>query len=165
MWIFFPSDDYVDHLIMHHATLPPALPLPRLPVSPQSVSDNPIKEWALDVSNLRKMKHLRLKRVGLDKFPEGIGRLNKLETLDLSDNRIDVLEQSTASLFKLTMLDLSGNDIPVRGTPPLRISFFLFAMAKQERIVWSACCIWPHAVCVPAHVVGEVKSISRINFR
>lgn len=74
------------------------------------------------------MKHLRLKGVGLDQCPEGIGRLNKLETLDLSDNRIDVLEQSTASLFKLTMLDLSANGIPVWDTP-LLVCAFMFPTA------------------------------------
>eukprot|EP00903_Cladosiphon_okamuranus_P008234 g7927.t1 len=81
-----------------------------------NVSHNPIKAWTLDVSGLRKMRHLRLKGVGLDQCPEGIARLNKLETLELSDNRIDALEQSTASLFKLKKLDLSGNNIPDLGS-------------------------------------------------
>ncbi|CAM9211411.1 unnamed protein product, partial [Ectocarpus fasciculatus] len=55
------------------------------------VSNNPIKSWSLDVSSLRKMKHLRLRGVDLDRCPEGIGHLNKLESLDFSENRIDTL--------------------------------------------------------------------------
>lgn len=59
------------------------------------------------------MKHLRLKGVGLDHCPEGLGQLDKLEALDLSDNRIDALDPGTAKLFKLTRLDLRGNSIKV----------------------------------------------------
>lgn len=97
-----------------------AAPAPPAPITcPESVSHNPIKGWTLDVSGLRKMRHLRLKGVGLDRCPVGIDRLNKLETLDLSDNRIDALEQSSASLFKLKVLDLSSNNIPVRTSSNL----------------------------------------------
>lgn len=92
------------------------LPLPAAPAPlHKSVSHNLIKAWTLDVSGLRKMRHMRLKGVGLDQCPQGIERLNKLENLDLSDNRIKKLEQSTASMFKLKKLNLSGNNIPVRG--------------------------------------------------
>lgn len=104
-----------------------------LPPHPyQSVSNNPIKDWTLDVSGLRKMRHLRLKGVGLDQCPEGIGRLNKLETLDLSDNRIAAFEQSTASLFKLTLLDLSGNNIPVRACASNSVDGFFTADASKH---------------------------------
>lgn len=93
----------------------PAPPHPRNPRNPRkSVSNNPITAWAPDVSGLRKMKHLRLKGVGLDRCPDGLDRLNKLENLDLSDNSITEFVQSATNLFKLKMLDLSGNNIPVR---------------------------------------------------
>ncbi|CAN0397457.1 unnamed protein product, partial [Ectocarpus sp. 13 AM-2016] len=95
---------------------------PRLSVHPQSVSNNPIKNWSLDVSNLRKMKHLRLRGVDLDRCPEGIGHLNKLESLDFSENRIDTLDQSMAALFKLKKLGLRGNNIRVIPAS-LRVNF------------------------------------------
>ncbi|CAM9251020.1 unnamed protein product [Scytosiphon promiscuus] len=79
------------------------------------VSNNPIEGWNLDVSNLRKMKRLRLKGVHLHQCPEGIGLLNKLESLDLSANRIGTLDQSMAALFKLTFLDLRDNNITDLG--------------------------------------------------
>ncbi|CAM9407149.1 unnamed protein product, partial [Ectocarpus sp. 6 AP-2014] len=80
------------------------------------VSNNPIKNWSLDVSNLRKMKHLRLRGVDLDRCPEGIGHLNKLESLDFSENHIDTLDQSMAALFKLKKLGLRGNNIRDLGS-------------------------------------------------
>lgn len=74
------------------------------------------------MSNLRKMKHLRLRGVDLDRCPEGIGHLNKLESLDFSENRIDTLDLSMAALFKLKKLGLKGNNIRVIPTS-LRVNF------------------------------------------
>lgn len=64
------------------------------------------------------MRHLRLKGVGLDQCPEGLGQLDKLETLDLSENRIDTLDPGAAKLFKLKKLDLRGNSIKVEMARP-----------------------------------------------
>lgn len=77
------------------------------------MSHNPITDWTLDVSRLRKMKRLGLSGVGLNECPEGLSRLDKLETLDMSDNRIDTLDQTMGRLLKLKRLNLRGNSIKV----------------------------------------------------
>eukprot|EP00904_Undaria_pinnatifida_P013165 jgi/Undpi1/897/HiC_scaffold_10.g04361.m1 len=79
------------------------------------VSHNPISNWKFDASGLRKMKHLRMRGVGLEKCPEGLGQLDKLEALDLAENHIDTLDPGMAKLFKLKTLDLRGNSIKDLG--------------------------------------------------
>lgn len=66
------------------------------------------------------MKHLRMRGVGLEKCPEGLGQLDKLEALDLAENHIDTLDPGMAKLFKLKTLDLRGNSIKVRADPARR---------------------------------------------
>ncbi|CAN0438498.1 unnamed protein product, partial [Laminaria digitata] len=77
------------------------------------VSHNPITKWTLAASGLRKLRRLRLKGVGLEECPGGLGELDKLEALDLSENRIDALDPGMAKLFKLKTLNLRGNSIKV----------------------------------------------------
>lgn len=54
--------------------------------------------------------------VGLERCPEGLGKMGTLEILDISNNKIPVLDQAAGTLFKLKVLDLKNNMIEVRCT-------------------------------------------------
>ena len=82
----------------------------------RSVSHNPISNWKPDCSRLTKMRILRMNGVGLERCPDGLGKMGKLEILDLSNNNIQMLDQAAGALFKLKVLDLKNNRIEGRCT-------------------------------------------------